>query len=84
MYYPKRSEKQLFKNLTTQCELMDIPFLNHLPAPQLIDQAYNFVVDALFGFSFKGELRPPFKDVIPTLKELSTPIISIDVPSGKY
>ncbi|XP_072020975.1 NAD(P)H-hydrate epimerase-like isoform X2 [Amphiura filiformis] len=82
VYYPKRSEKQLFKNLTTQCELMDIPFLNHLPSPQLIDQAYSFVVDAIFGFSFKGELRPPFKEVIPTLKELSIPICSIDVPSG--
>lgn len=83
VYYPKRNEKQLFKNLTTQCELMDIPFLNHLPTPQLIDQAYNFIVDALFGFSFKGDLRPPFKEVIPILKELTIPICSIDVPSGR-
>ena len=62
---------------------MDIPFLSHLPSPTLMNQAYNFVVDAIFGFSFKGEPRPPFKDVIPALKELSCPVISIDVPSGK-
>ena len=63
---------------------MDIPFLNHLPTPQLIDQAYSFIVDAIFGFSFKGDLRPPFKEVIPILKELSIPICSIDVPSGRW
>lgn len=45
--------------------------------------AYDLVLDAMFGFGFKGDPRPPF-DVI--LKDLSkggaTPVVSIDVPSG--
>jgi len=40
------------------------------------------VVDAIFGFSFKGNARPPFGDVLSALKEVKIPICSIDVPSG--
>lgn len=31
---------------------------------------------------FKGEIRPPFKDIIERLKNVKLPICSIDVPSG--
>jgi len=34
---------------------MNIPFLMNLPSKsELIDQNFNFIVDALFGFSFTG------------------------------
>ena len=83
IYYPKKSEKTLFKSLVTQCEKMDIPFINDLPAATQIDAEYKLVVDAIFGFSFKGNARPPFGDVLSVLKEVKIPICSIDIPSGQ-
>lgn len=47
-----------------------------------IDLTYNLFVDAIFGFSFKGEPREPFIDVLDKLKQIKTPICSIDIPSG--
>lgn len=47
---------------------------------------FDAVVDAIFGFSFKGEAREPFKsciaDMIYAQSELKSKIISVDVPSG--
>ena len=83
IYYPKKSEKTLFKSLVTQCEKMDIPFINDLPAATQIDAEYKLVVDAIFGFSFKGNARLPFGDVLSVLKEVKIPICSIDIPSGQ-
>ncbi|XP_028649963.2 NAD(P)H-hydrate epimerase [Erpetoichthys calabaricus] len=81
--YPKRPSKPLFENLTTQCEKMDIRFLSEFPAePEVIDEAYNLVVDAIFGFSFKGAIREPFNSIIGTLKKVTIPIASVDIPSG--
>ncbi|RUS23343.1 YjeF N-terminal domain-containing protein [Endogone sp. FLAS-F59071] len=34
------------------------------------------------GFSFKGDIRDPFGDVIQTLKEVQIPIASVDIPSA--
>ncbi|ROL45054.1 NAD(P)H-hydrate epimerase [Anabarilius grahami] len=80
--YPKRPNKQLFQNLATQCEKMDISFLSEMPEADVIDEAYNLVVDAIFGFSFKGAVREPFGDILSQLKKITVPIASIDIPSG--
>ena len=82
IYYPKQRDVPLFKNLSTQCKYMDIPFLSYLPSSNLIDMSYNFLVDAIFGFSFAGQVRAPFDDIIKLLKGISIPICSIDIPSG--
>ena len=42
----------------------------------------DLVVDAMFGFSFKGPVRGVFKDLIATINAGSVPILSVDVPSG--
>ena len=39
-------------------------------------------MDAIFGFSFKGEPREPFDTVIEALKETNKPIVSVDIPSA--
>lgn len=31
IFYPKRSLDPLYRDFTTQCEKMDIPFLSYLP-----------------------------------------------------
>ncbi|XP_073466345.1 NAD(P)H-hydrate epimerase [Aquarana catesbeiana] len=83
IFYPKRPNKPLFENLTTQCKKMDIPFLTEFPnEAEVIDGAYNLVVDAIFGFSFQGAVREPFGTILSTLKRVTIPIASVDIPSG--
>lgn len=48
----------------------------------MIDELYELVVDAIFGFSFKGDVREPFRSILSVLHELTVPIASIDIPSG--
>ncbi len=83
IFYPKKPNKQLFTNLVNQCEKMDIPFLSYLPSDaNIVRDSYNLIIDALFGFSFKGPARPDFAKTIKTLMDTNLPIVSIDVPSG--
>ncbi|NXX48958.1 NNRE epimerase, partial [Tricholaema leucomelas] len=83
IHYPKRPNKPLFEALTTQCQGMGISFLPDFPAEAaFIDELYGLVVDAIFGFSFKGAPREPFGSILSTLQRLTVPIASIDVPSG--
>ena len=64
---------------------MDIPFLSYLPSDaNIVRDSYNLIIDALFGFSFKGPARPDFATIIKTLMDTNLPIVSIDVPSGGY
>ncbi|KAM9776278.1 LOW QUALITY PROTEIN: NAD(P)H-hydrate epimerase-like, partial [Syngnathus typhle] len=80
--FPKRPNKPLFWGLTTQCRKMEIPFLTEMPEAPVIDEAFNLVIDAIFGFSFKWAVREPFGSIIDVLKETTVPIASIDIPSG--
>lgn len=78
--YPKRTDKELYKNLVNQCEKMDIKVTDKLPSEDQI----NLIIDAIFGFGFSGEIREPFGKLLQEIKQLEKkhPIISIDVPSG--
>ncbi|XP_027766137.1 yjeF N-terminal domain-containing protein 3 [Empidonax traillii] len=84
IFYPKRSPDPLYRDFTTQCEKMDIPFLSYLPTEvQLINDAYNAVVDAVLGAEAEvGEGREPCAAILATLKHIRIPIVSLDVPSG--
>lgn len=63
---------------------MELEFLDgvELCTSAQMEAKYDLVVDALFGFSFKGSPRPPFDEALKILKESKVPICSIDVPSG--
>lgn len=85
LFYPKQPNKPLFNNLHTQCDKMSLPFLPALPDDaKQIAESFSLVVDALFGFSFKGPPRPEFATILAKLKQVQSevPICSIDVPSG--
>ena len=43
---------------------------------------YSVIVDALFGFSFKPPVRENFLPILAALSQTSTPIASVDIPSG--
>jgi len=82
IYYPKRPSKPLFEGLVSQCEKMGLPFLQDLPEVPELNENYDLIVDALFGFSFKPPVRPAFEAAMTRLSTTQTPVASIDVPSG--
>ena len=47
-----------------------------------IDEWFDLVVDALFGYSFKPPIRKPYDQVIEILGLIKKPVISVDIPSG--
>lgn len=83
IYYPKKTSKDIYQILVAQCEKLNIPFLDSLPSAVEIDSQYLVVVDAIFGFSFSGSVRVPFDTILSTLREIKTPIASVDIPSGQ-
>ncbi|QUC18078.1 uncharacterized protein UV8b_02319 [Ustilaginoidea virens] len=79
VYYPKRSQKDLYRRLTKQLEDLEVPFAQDLQAA--LDST-DHIVDAIFGFSFSGEVRDPFPDVIRAFERTKLPITSVDAPSS--
>ena len=81
--YPKRSSKTHFVNLVKQAEDVGVQVLDEWPEEE---RQFDAIVDAIFGFSFKGEPREPFKTALEQMKDAQTskniPVISVDVPSG--
>ncbi|KAJ7308253.1 hypothetical protein JRQ81_008779 [Phrynocephalus forsythii] len=84
IFYPKRSSNALYRDFTTQCEKMDIPFLSYLPTEvQLISDAYNLVVDAILGVeATPGEVLEPYGTILATLKQIQIPLVRWDVETG--
>jgi NAD(P)H-hydrate epimerase len=82
IFYPKPSNNDLMRRLVTQTQSMgsSIVYIDELVE---ISQRYSLIVDAVFGFSFAGAIRPPFDNVIANMANATIPIISIDIPSGK-
>ncbi|KAK4117887.1 YjeF N-terminal domain-like protein [Canariomyces notabilis] len=79
IYYPKRSKNDLYQRLAKQLEDLDVPFVDDFPTAL---QSTDHVVDAIFGFSFSGEVREPFPAVIQAMAETKVPVTSIDAPSS--
>ena len=80
--YPKKTEKDLYLRLVKQCENYMIKFEDDLNIKE-----YDLIIDSIFGFSFKGEIRFPFDKIINSLNELKKEeklikIASVDIPSG--
>ncbi|KAI3454562.1 hypothetical protein Pfo_011225 [Paulownia fortunei] len=88
--YPKRTPKPLYAGLVTQLESLSVPFLSIESLPKELLNI-DILVDAIFGFSFQGNPRPPFDDLIHSMASLgehypehqkSPVIVSVDIPSG--
>ncbi|KAK9800858.1 hypothetical protein WJX73_000581 [Symbiochloris irregularis] len=83
--YPKRTNKPLYHGLVTQLESLHIPFVD---AEQVLDgplaSQCDIVMDAMFGFGFKGPPRPPFDAILDRLRPAAKPpvLVAIDCPSG--
>ncbi|KAI1112100.1 YjeF N-terminal domain-containing protein [Nemania sp. NC0429] len=79
VYYPKRSKNELYQRLAKQLEDLQIAFVDDFTSAM---KSADHVVDAVFGFSFSGEVREPFPAVIKALEETELPITSVDAPSS--
>ncbi|PYH95331.1 YjeF N-terminal domain-like protein [Aspergillus ellipticus CBS 707.79] len=79
IYYPKQGKNELYQRLTTQLKNLSVPFITDFPVA--IKQS-DFLVDAIFGFSFGGPLREPFPTIISQIETASIPVLSVDAPSS--
>ncbi|KAK8205000.1 YjeF N-terminal domain-containing protein [Phyllosticta capitalensis] len=79
VYFPKQSKNELYARLRKQLEDLSVPFTNDFDAAL---GASDLVVDAIFGFSFSGEVREPFPKVIEALRDTKVPILAVDAPSS--
>ena len=77
--YPKQSKNELYQRLVTQLKNLDVPFTEDFPGA--LSQT-SHVVDAIFGFSFSGEVRSPFDTIISAMEKASVPVTSVDAPSS--
>jgi NAD(P)H-hydrate epimerase len=77
--YPKPGRNELYQRLTTQLKNLDIPFTDDFHGAL---GKTNHVVDAIFGFSFEGEVREPFDAIIEAMEKTKVPVTSVDAPSS--
>ncbi|KAI3640469.1 hypothetical protein MIR68_001347 [Amoeboaphelidium protococcarum] len=79
--YPTKErsvQKDLYAGLIQQLDALKIRIVTEFP----VLSEFDIVVDAIFGFGFKGALREPFDRVLSQLFQSRQFIISIDIPSG--
>lgn len=78
VYYPKQTNKELYRHLLWQCQsftesiqvVADCPTLDQVNG----ESRYGLIVDALFGFSFKPPVREEFLPVMDVLGKSRVPI----------
>ncbi|ETV74721.1 YjeF family domain-containing protein [Aphanomyces astaci] len=81
VHYPKPTANPLYQRLVQQCHDLGIPFVPSIDTSSDLSR-YGLVLDGIFGFSFRGPPRAPFDNILALLARSSTPIVSIDIPSG--
>ena len=74
--YPKRKDVDIYNRLKLQLDMLNVPFVDEF------QEGTDLVVDAIFGYSFKGEIRDPFKQIIAKMAATKSKVVSVDVPSG--
>ncbi|KAF4469338.1 hypothetical protein FALBO_3762 [Fusarium albosuccineum] len=79
VFYPKRSKNDLYQRLAKQLEDLEVPFVDDFSSAL---GSTDHIVDAIFGFSFSGEVREPFPAVIQALQDTKLPVTSVDAPSS--
>ncbi|KAL7770762.1 hypothetical protein CFE70_000701 [Pyrenophora teres f. teres 0-1] len=79
IYYPKQSKNELYQRLKKQLEDLKVPFTDDFTGAL---KQTDHIIDAIFGFSFSGEVREPFPKVIEALASTSVPVLAVDAPSS--
>ncbi len=79
VHYPIQPKNELYQRLATQLKNLDIPFTQNFIGSL---KETDHVVDAIFGFSFSGPVRDPFKEAIEAMENTKVPVLSVDAPSS--
>lgn len=79
MYFPKQGKNEIYGRLRKQLEQLKVPFTDDFHSAM---GKSDWVIDAIFGFSFSGEVREPFPSVIKALAESKIPVLAVDAPSS--
>ena len=84
VFVPKPITNEYFKALAAQCRNAGIAVEESaLPSPaDCSPPSCHAIVDAVFGFSFSGDVREPFAAALRCIHTASAPVVSIDIPSG--
>ena len=96
VWYPKGPGKsELYAKLVDECrETRGLTFVDEQEVLKMMDaRETRCFVDAMFGFSFRGEVRAPFVEVMKKLTALTNGVcadlderalftVSLDIPSG--
>ncbi|MCJ1399358.1 hypothetical protein MMC11_002560 [Xylographa trunciseda] len=77
--YPKPTKNELYQRLMTQLKNLDVPFTSDFTSAL---QSTDHVVDAIFGFSFSGEVREPFGAIIQAMEKTDVSVTAVDAPSS--
>ena len=80
VYYPKRPKS--LEHLLKQLRSIEVQILEEMPTVEEMEAKYDLFVDAIFGFSFAGDVRSPFDTILAEVKKIAIPIVAIDIPSG--
>ena len=79
IHYPKQGKSELYQRLAAQLRNLEVPFAEDFEnALGESDQ----VLDAIFGFSFSGDVREPFPGIIKALEKTKQPVVAVDAPSS--
>ncbi|RHY65946.1 hypothetical protein DYB35_003659 [Aphanomyces astaci] len=81
VHYPKPTANPLYQPSTHRTMFAHVVHASHLSCRSDLSR-YGLVLDGIFGFSFRGPPRPPFDNILTLLARSSTPVVSIDIPSG--
>jgi NAD(P)H-hydrate epimerase len=80
IYYPKAGKHEIYGRLRKQLEQLRVPFITEDFKAEL--ENTDVVVDAIFGFSFSGEVREPYPAVIEALAKTKKLVLAVDAPSS--
>ncbi|EFJ45948.1 hypothetical protein VOLCADRAFT_105746 [Volvox carteri f. nagariensis] len=83
--YPKPTDKPLYNGLIKQISSLGIPLVSwtDLQAAGPLSSLADVVVDALFGFSFSGQPRPPFDAILQAALPSSAKTLEVRLEAGR-
>lgn len=82
VWYPK-PKAGIYASLVKQLSLLRIPVLGaDVSAAEVRLDDYDYVIDAIFGFSFTGTPREPFASIVTALAATKVAVLAVDVPSS--
>ena len=82
--YPDEEFSEMARVEMEHVSKLNIPIIRRRdwPIAPAGDNGCSLIIDALFGFSLKGNPRPPADKIIEQILYSRTPVLSVDVPSG--